>query len=113
MTRYPTPHPMPAITTNPRVRSNPDSVSTREFAPPTLQKSRTCGGVAGTGWEPAAVYTHLDRLTALDADADVPIPGGPTPKQLGSNATFIPLTALTEGLSPKRTSASSGHPRST
>jgi hypothetical protein len=68
---------------------------------------------AGTGWEPAAVYTHLDRLTALDADADVPIPGGPTPKQLGSNATFIPLTALTEGLSPKRTSASSGHPRST
>jgi len=31
------------------------------------------GGVADTGWEPAAVYTHLDRLTALAADAGMPV----------------------------------------
>lgn len=28
---------------------------------------------ADTGWEPTAVYTHLDRLTALAADAGTPV----------------------------------------
>jgi hypothetical protein len=38
-----------------------------------------------------AVAALVERLT------DIPTPAGPTPRQLGANQTFIPLTQLIEG----------------
>ncbi|WP_084965971.1 hypothetical protein [Thermoactinospora rubra] len=58
---------------NSRVSSAPDAPTARGFVLSTLQKPRTHGGVADTGWEPADVYRHLERLERLAADAGIPI----------------------------------------
>ncbi|WP_433894799.1 hypothetical protein [Streptomyces sp. CA-111067] len=60
---------------------------------------------ADTGWEPRAVYEHLDRIEREVAQpADIPTPAGPTPKELGTESAFIPLTQLTGTISRERDS---------
>jgi hypothetical protein len=60
-----------------------------------------------TDEERQALEGDRDALAALAArPADTPTPAGPAPKQLGTDTTFIPLTALTERLSGDRSSPS-------
>jgi hypothetical protein len=53
--------------------------------------------------ERAALEGDRDALTALTQRLrDTPTPAGPTPKELGMNAAFIPLTTLTDSLTTSR-----------
>jgi hypothetical protein len=49
----------------------------------------------------AALAALAERL------ADTPTPAGPTPGQLGTDTTFIPLTALADSLTGNRRSSGS------
>lgn len=56
-----------------------------------------------TDEERQALEDDREALTALAQRlADTPTPAGPTPKQLGTDSTFIPLTALTDSLAEGR-----------
>jgi hypothetical protein len=46
---------------------------TRESTATSLQFPRTPGRLADTGWEPAAVYRHLNRLTRIADAAGIPV----------------------------------------
>jgi hypothetical protein len=56
-----------------------------------------------TDEERQALEGDREALTGLAQRlADTPTPAGPTPKQLGTDSTFIPLTALTDSLAGGR-----------
>jgi hypothetical protein len=56
-----------------------------------------------TDEERQAIEGDRDALAALAARlADTPTPAGPTPKQLGTDTAFIPLTTLTDSLAGDR-----------
>lgn len=62
-----------------------------------------------TDEERQALEGDRDALTALAQRlADTPTPAGLTPKQLGTDTAFIPLTALTDGLAAHRPPAGNG-----
>lgn len=59
--------------------------------------------------ERVALEGDRDALTALAQRlSDTPTPAGPTPKELGMNAAFIPLTTLTDSLTTSRPPTRSG-----
>lgn len=67
-------HPPALKPANSRPYTQISGSRTRKFAMKHLQKSRTFGRVADTGWEPKAVYDHLDRLEREVAEpAGIPI----------------------------------------
>lgn len=55
--------------------------------------------------EREALEGDRDAVTALvERLADIPTPAGPTPKELGTESAFIPLTQLTDTISRERDS---------
>ena len=55
-----------------------------------------------TDEERDALEGDRDALTALAGRlASIPTPAGPTPSELGTDGSFIPLTALTGGITPQ------------
>jgi len=54
-----------------------------------------------TDEEREALQGDRDAVAALaERLANIPTPAGPTPRELGTASAFIPLTALTSGLTP-------------
>src|SRR5207248_5842267 len=63
----------PGVPANSQPSNARDAAKTPGFAPTSLQFSRTPGGLADTGWEPLAVYRHLQRLTRIADAAGIPV----------------------------------------
>jgi hypothetical protein len=61
----------------------------------------------------AALEGGRDALAALaERLAEIPTPAGPTPRELGTAGTFIPLTNLLDSLSSARPGLGPGRPPS-